>query len=440
MASRSGLRAAGAGVLVLTCGLAAGCASPPTRPLDTPPPVVVPGVVPAGTASPGAPGSSPGAAGSRGVVTLGAWAPGGAANPVVTGAVAYFRWLNAHGGVYGRAVAYRVLDDHGSARIVPSLMHRLVQGESVFAIFGAQGVQGSAVTSFLDLSGVPDVFAGPGCGCTGVPARLTDVFGWAPGGLVEAKVLGAWAAQEYAGQKVAVAYAPGASGRTSLAAFATAAHGVRIAARISMASASAVADGVRAAKASGARVLVAFTPPDVVTAASQAMATQRWQVPLAAGASGLATGLPNGVITDGFLPTAGASAHGSLGPAAPTWVALFRKIRNKYLPHTPFSQAMIDGMSSAYEMAQALLRAGPNLTRPGLIAALNGMAPGPVAAPLALTTQNHSGAQGGYVGVLRGGVLVPLTKVWLTSATTSGPVTPYAGVQVVAPANGMPQP
>src|SRR5215469_53335 len=160
MASLGALRVAGAGVLVMVCGLAAGCASP-TQSVAKPPPVVVPGVVSGG--SPGAPGSSPGAGGaagparSRGTVTLGGWAPGGASNPVTAGALAYFKWLNAHGGVYGRAVAYRVLDDHGTTRVVPSLMHQLVQGDSVFAIFGAQGVQGGAVTSFLDLSGVTDV-------------------------------------------------------------------------------------------------------------------------------------------------------------------------------------------------------------------------------------------------------------------------------------------
>lgn len=444
MTSLGGLRAAGVGVLVLTCGLAAGCASPPAKPLAKPPQQVVPGVLSNGSVSPGAPGgapgSAPGAAGTRGVVTLGGWAPNGARNPVAAGALAYFRWLNSHGGVYERAVAYRVLDDHGTTREVPSLMHQLVQGESVFAIFGAQGVQGGAVTSFLDLSGVPDVFAGPGCGCTSVAAPPTDVFGWALGDVREAKVIGAWVAQHYAGQKVAVAYAPGSANSATLAAFATAAHGARIATRISIASASAAAAGVRAAKAAGARALVAFTPSGVVAAASQAMTSQRWQVPLVAAAgAGLAFGLPDGVITDGFLPTTGASARGPLGPAVPSWITLFRKIKDKYLPRTPLTPAVIDGMSSAYEMAEALLRAGPNLTRSGLIAALNGMASGPAAAPLAFAAQDHGGVQGGYVGVISGGVLVPSTKVWVTSATT-GPVTPYAANLVLAPANGMPMP
>ena len=43
--------------------------------------------------------------------------------------LAYFQWLNAHGGVYGRRIEYRVLDDRGGVKLVPSLAHRLVLGD-----------------------------------------------------------------------------------------------------------------------------------------------------------------------------------------------------------------------------------------------------------------------------------------------------------------------
>src|SRR5262245_15402814 len=99
------MRAAGLVVITLVCGLAVGCASPPKPHVSKPPGVVVPGVVSGGSAGAGAssgaqgyggsggPGSS-GRAGSRGVVLLGGWAPGGAHNAVAAGARAYFRWLN----------------------------------------------------------------------------------------------------------------------------------------------------------------------------------------------------------------------------------------------------------------------------------------------------------------------------------------------------------
>ncbi len=442
----SGVLAVGV-VVAVAGGLTGGCASPgqPGR-VAKPPGQVVPGV---GTAGPGPSSGSSSDGSSRdsspsgsarltGSVLVGGWAPGGAGDPVAAGALAYFRWLDARGGVDGRAVIYQVLDDRGNSRVVPSLVHQLVQGESVFAVFGAQGGQGSAVTGFLDVSGVPDVFAGPGCGCLGVPARLAEVFGWATGEGREGKVLGAWAARRYQGARMAVAYEPDMAGRNGLAAFTAEARGVRVAARIALQGSSSARAAVAVAKAARARVLVAFTSPGVVAALAKAMAAARWRVPLVVASSGLGSGLPDGVITDGFLPSTGMSASGPAGRAAATWVALFRKIRDQYLPRSPLSPAVIGGMSAAYEFASALFRAGQNLSRPRLIAALDGLPPGPAAVPLVFSPDDHGGAQGGYVGVIRGGVLVPLSDASITSATAGGPVTPYAGSWAAAPVDGIP--
>jgi ABC-type branched-subunit amino acid transport system substrate-binding protein len=364
-------------------------------------------------------------------VLLGGWAPGGAHDPAAAGALAYFRWLNARGGVFGRRIVYRVLDDRGNLRVVPSLVHRLVQGEAVFAVFGAAGVPGTAVTGFLDSAGVPDVFAGSGCSCVNVPGQLPGVFGWLLGDVREGKILGAYVAQHYAGQKVGVLYGPGRAGRDGLAGFKAAAGGVRVAARVKVSGPSQAAAGVRAARAAGARVLVAFTGPGVtakMTAAAGAL-------PMVAAGSGLADGLPDGVITDGFLPSAGAPARSRAG----SWVALFRKIRDKYLPHAALSPAVIGGMASAYEMTAAMFRAGPTLTRPGLVAALNGLPPGPAGVPLAYTTGDHGGPEGAYVGLIRGGVLVPATGALVTGTANAAGVMPYGGRWAAAPSSGIPR-
>ncbi len=194
---------------------------------------------------------------------LGGWAPGGARNPVAAGAVAYFRWLNARGGVRGHRIVYRVLDDRNDRRVVPSLVHRLVQGDAVFAVFGAVGAQGTAVTGFLDSAGVPDVFAGSGCSCVNEPARMPEVFGWPLGDVREGKILGAYVARHYAGEKIAVAYRPDAAGRNGLAGFVATARGVRVAAKVAVAGPAGAAAAVHAAKAVGVTVIGAFTPARV---------------------------------------------------------------------------------------------------------------------------------------------------------------------------------
>ncbi len=116
-------------------------------------------------------------------------------------------------------------------------------------------------------------------------------------------------------------YKPGAAARDAVSGFTRAARGVRVAARVAVAGRSQAAAGVRAAKAVGARVLVAFTSPGVVAGLAAG------NLPVVAAGSGLAAGLPDGVVTDGFLPSAAAPAKSPAG----SWVALFGKVRLRYL-------------------------------------------------------------------------------------------------------------
>jgi hypothetical protein len=309
-------------------------------------------------------------------------------------------------------------------------MHRLVQGDAVFAVFGAAGVPGRAVTGFLDSLGVPDVFVGTPCSCVNVPTRQPDVFGWPLGDVREGKILGTYVAEHFTRQKVAVLFQPNRSMRDAVHGFMAVANGVNVVARQAVARPSQEKAGMKAARAAGAQVLVAFTRHEVTVR----LAAEAKGLPLVAAGAGLAFGLPDGVITDGFLPSPGASASS----AAASWVSLFRKIDVRYLPHMAFSPEVIDGMASAYEMAAAMLQAGPQLTRPGLISALSSIPSGPVGAPLEYSRADHGGPGGAYVGMIRGGALVADTSVMVTDATIGGMVSVYGGKWNVAPRNGIP--
>jgi len=82
-------------------------------------------------------------------------------------------------------------------------------------------------------------------------------------------------------------------------------------------------------------MVVVLAPVSVVSAVRAAMAA-RLRVPLVAADSGLADGLPDGVITDSFLPSPGAPAKS----AAASWIALFSRIRARYLRGEPLSPAV----------------------------------------------------------------------------------------------------
>lgn len=144
--------------------------------------------------------------------------------------------------------------------------------------------------------------------------------------------------------------------------------------------------------------------------------------------------LPDGTMTDSYLPWAAMGGRS----AGASWMALFRKVHDRYLPKVALSPAVVGGMAAAYELATAMFRAGPALSRQSLLAALNGLAQGPAVAPLAFSPNDHGGVSGGYVGVLRGGALVPLGGVLVTDNTATGLVTSYLYPQPSAPADGVP--
>src|SRR5215210_6883300 len=54
---------------------------------------------------------------------------------VARGAEAYFKYVNAHGGVNGRKITYKYLDDAYDPSRTVQLTRQLVEQEHVFAVF-----------------------------------------------------------------------------------------------------------------------------------------------------------------------------------------------------------------------------------------------------------------------------------------------------------------
>lgn len=356
---------------------------------------------------------------------------GGDGAEAVAGSQAYFRFVNGHGGIYGRRIVYRVLDDRGQAWLVPSLALRLVQRDAVFAMLGVDGTAANvAVARYLNASGVPDVFAGSGCTCLNSPS-LPYTFGWQLGDVQEGKLLGSYVAGHLAGEKIGVLYENDRFGQDELAGLM--AEHLRISARVACpADGRGIGPCARALRGSGARAVVALAFPTVTQALGPAMAGLGYHPQLVVSGAGDAP--MSGVITDGFLPSLAAPR----GSAGASWIALFRRVHDQYIPHVPFDAAVVSGMSAAYEFTAAMFRAGPYPTRGKLLGAMSGLAQGPAVAPLGYSAGDHLGITGGYVGVIRAGVLVPLTTVLSTDDNIAGPVVADRVVQAGAPATGIP--
>jgi hypothetical protein len=141
--------------------------------------------------------------------------------------------------------------------------------------------------------------------------------------------------------------------------------------------------------------------------------------------------LTQGIITDGYLPT--------LGNTGNSWIALFKKVHDTYDAKAPFDGNVLYGEAVAYTFVQAMLKAGKNPTRSGVVKAIEGgLAQGASVAPYDYSATDHGGIMGAFIGVIKNGAIVQQGPVWTTDTTPTGPVTQFSGTQPAAPASGMP--
>ena len=140
--------------------------------------------------------------------------------------------------------------------------------------------------------------------------------------------------------------------------------------------------------------------------------------------------LIDGIITAGYLPPTGEASN--------SWVKLFKKVHDKYIPKLPFDGNVEYGMAVGYTFAQALLKAGKNPTRQNIVSAVEGgLSPGPGLVPFRYSKDSHAGYTGVQIGKIKNGTIV-LEGQPGTTDDASGAIKPYTKAQAAAPTNGIP--
>jgi ABC-type branched-subunit amino acid transport system substrate-binding protein len=309
------------------------------------------------------------------------------------------------------------------------------------------------VVDFLNSSRVPDLFVASGCTCWDQPKQHPYTFGWQPDYTVEGKVLGQYITQHFAGKKVAYFSQDDDFGRDGVAGLdkyipsnlvvsrQTYQPGnVDVAAQVA-AIANAKPDVVVLETIPAYTALfrltslkLGFSPTLAVSNVGSDPITTAGLLQAFAKQAGAAVQQPNqlieGIISDTYLPP--------LGDTNNSWITLFKKVHDQYLPKLPFDGNVGYGMASAYTFAQALAAAGKNPTRQGLIDALQkGNLTGPGLVPFRYSASSHAGYTGVQVGTIHAGQLV-VTGTPLTTDDSSGAIKPYTGTPMTAPANGVP--
>ena len=300
---------------------------------------------------------------------------------VARGADAYFKYVNAKGGIFGRKVKFTYLDDgYDPGRAVNNTI-RLVQQEQVFAMFSSLGTSNNlAVRKLLNDAKVPQLFVSAGATTFGRDYKKYPwTIGYIPPYSEEGEIYARYVLQKIKKPKIAVLYQDDDYGRDLY-------NGLRrglgkkastIVAKVAYDPTSTdVQPQVTQLKASKANVFMIFAFGKFSLQAFNAVSRLGWKPQIFVNDVSSASALMEIVPQN--------AANGSISivfgkdPAAPVWrkdkgVRLFQQIIKQYGsdigPRDLKNGFMTAGMASAFTMVDVLRKAGRNLTRDSVMRA-----------------------------------------------------------------------
>ncbi len=349
---------------------------------------------------------------------------------IPTGAKAYFDYVNAAGGVHGRKIEYLVRDDGYDPTKTSTVTNELVLKDKIFAMVGGLGTPThGAVVDFLNDEGVPDLFVSSGSLQWGEdPEKLPWTFGWQTDYESEGKVIGKYVAENMPDAKVGLFLQDddfGADGEKGLKQYLD--KQIVETQRYTSGNTD-VAPQVSALQSSGADLVLGFNTPSY-TALTQLTALKLGYKPkwfysnvgsdatlvgsllerfsegaVKGGASSL-----DGVLTTKYLDT--------VDDKQSAWIKLWQKVWDEHGNGEPLSNYRVYGMAQAYTFIEALQAAGKDLTRQGIVDALEEEGAdfeGPLLAPFAYGKDSHMGTTGMRVASLKGATVVPEGDVQVT--------------------------
>jgi len=372
-------------------------------------------------------------------------------NKIPGAAKAYFDYLNANGGINGRKVTLVVKDDRYVPTEAVAKTNELILKDKVMALLAPLGTANvKAVASSVNPGrrGIPVLFVNTGFSGFADKKKYPTTYTVLPSYIMEAKIMGQYIKENFAGKKIGLLYQDDDFGTDALAGFKTA--GVNFAVRVPYASgsqsATAAAGWITRFKAAEVDVVILFGVSSATSAmlgtAAQLRYAPQWMLGSVGGDATTirATGVPPAVLNGaiGFSPVPATT------DMKDEYVKFFSDIYAKAVPGSPFDLNVLLGMNTAFMTAQALKAAGPSPTRKSLINAIN--TKGATFANSALVPAGYSrtsqvGLTGYWVGKYSAtGDLAPIggSYVAYTTDSGSGAVVKSTYVRPAMPAKGLP--
>ena len=299
------------------------------------------------------------------------------------GAEAYFKYVNARGGVNGRKITYKYVDDQYNPAQTVQATRELVQQERVFAIFNSLGTEHNlAVRSYLNATKVPQLFVGSGATTFGRDyKRYPYTIGFLPSYIGEGKVYARHILKTKPNAKIAVLYQNDDYGKDLLSGFKTGLGTKRrnlVAEQSYDALSTDVSSQIARLRSSKATVLMLITTPPFAIRGLVASNRLGWRPQVYVNQVGGATNIMR-IIAATASPKIIEGAITLISVKDPLMarfrndkgLKLYRTIMSRQLPRGDQNDGFhVYSMAVAYTFVEALKKAGKNPTRASLVKAV----------------------------------------------------------------------
>jgi branched-chain amino acid transport system substrate-binding protein len=306
--------------------------------------------------------------------------PASAYQSVAKGAAAYFRWVNARGGVNKRKIKYVYKDDGYDPSKTVDKTRELVQQDKVFAIFNSLGTeQNLATRAYLNALKIPQLFVASGATTFGKDKKYPWTIGYQPNYRAEGTIYGRYVAKTNRKARIGVLYQNDDYGKDLLAGLR---NGLGKKAKLIRSRQSYdvtdpdVQSQVAKLKAARVNTVMLFATPKFAIQTYVFASKLGWKprvyvnaVSSAANIMGIATAGTGKKQTEGSL-----SIVFLKDPTDPHWKKdpgskLYRSIMKRYKGGNPNDVYAVYGMSAAHTFVAALKKAGKNPTRSSIMRA-----------------------------------------------------------------------
>jgi branched-chain amino acid transport system substrate-binding protein len=290
---------------------------------------------------------------------------------------AYFKWLNAKGGINGRKITFITLDDGYSPPKAVENARKLVESEQVAVVFNVLGTPlNTAIRPYMNQKKVPQLFIAAGATTFNDPQHFPWTMGWQPNLQAEATFYAQHLLKSKPDAKVAVLYQNDDFGKDLLNGLTTAlgdkAKTMIVDAQNFQATDPTIDSQMITLKNSGADTLFLFTYAKQAAQAIGKMDDLAWKPvtylhlgAASVGATFKPAGLDKstGILSAGFMKDV-TDPKWANDPDVRTWLAWMKD----NLPMADINDSLnVAGYVYAQTLEQVLRQAGDDLTRENIM-------------------------------------------------------------------------